>query len=309
MLLPCSDQWAREVARLPPGLRRRFPASVPPPDVLETLLDKVRLADLLDRVEVPHPWSAPVSSERDLENIPIKIRDRSFLKPADSQSFFARFGVKAFLPRSQAELSTLLAECRKAGFGMLVQEYVPGPPSNHFFIDGFVDRTGTVRARFARRRLRMYPPEFGNSTLMVSIAPEEVGDAVASLDLLLAALSYRGIFSAEFKRDQRDGVTRLLEVNARPWWYVEFAARCGVNVCSLAVLDALERPVPTVSSYSVGRRCVYPSYDLSAARSDGQVGLLDLARSWIGAYQPVFRWADPWPAAGEILSRVRARLG
>jgi len=174
-----------------------------------------------------------------------------------------------------------------------------------------VDRGGTIRALFARRRLRMFPPDFGNSTLMVSVPRTEVGDAPKTLARLFEELRYRGIFSAEFKQDARDGRFKLLEVNARPWWYVEFAARCGVDVCAMAVRDALGKPIETVDRYTVGRRCVYPYYDLSAVqveRAAGRLGLVAWARSWVGATQPVFRWNDPMPALGEVAAMIRRRL-
>jgi len=205
-----------------------------------------------------------------------------------------------------------LAECIDAGFEMMLQEYIPGPPSNHYFIDGFVDRFGVVRALFARQRLRMSPPDFGNSTLMVSVPLSDTDNASAALRTLFADIDYRGIFSAEFKRDPRDGVFNLIEVNARPWWYVEFAARCGVNVCKLAIGDALGEPVETISEYEVGRRCVFPYYDLQAVRAEfsaGRLGLMGWARSWLGAYQPVFRWSDPLPAVGEVAALIGERFG
>jgi predicted ATP-grasp superfamily ATP-dependent carboligase len=194
---------------------------------------------------------------------------------------------------------------------MMLQEYIPGPPTNHYFIDGFVDRQGSIKALFARQRLRMSPPDFGNSTLMISIPISHTEQATATLASLFSDISYRGIFSAEFKRDERNGVFNLIEVNARPWWYVEFAARCGVDVCAMAVHDALGQPVETVTRYRVGRRCVFPYYDLDAVRAERSAGRLSLgqwARSWIGAYQPVFRWTDPRPALGEIGMLLGIRL-
>ena len=128
---------------------------------------------------------------------------------------------------------------------------------------------------------------------------------------LFADIGYRGIFSAEFKRDLRDGTFNLIEVNARPWWYVEFAARCGVNVCALAVRDALGEPVETISSYAVGRRCVFPYYDLQAIRTElsaGRLGLLGWASSWLGPYQPIFRWSDPLPSVGEVVALIGERV-
>ena len=108
-------------------------------------------------------------------------------------------------------------------FEAVFQEYVAGPMDAHYFIDGFVDRLGEVKAFFARRRLLMYPVDFGNSTLMVSVPLGEVAPALESLRVLFSDLGYRGIFNAEFKRDERDGLFKLLEVNVRPWWFVE----CG----------------------------------------------------------------------------------
>jgi predicted ATP-grasp superfamily ATP-dependent carboligase len=194
---------------------------------------------------------------------------------------------------------------------MMLQDYIPGPPTNHYFIDGFIDKTGVVRAMLARQRLRMSPPDFGNSTFMVTVPLSDTGDAASTLKKLFADIHYRGIFSAEFKRDERDGVFYLIEVNARPWWYVEFAARCGVNVCRMAIDDALGKPVQTVSGYAIGRRCVFPYYDLQAVRDEraaGRLGLLGWVRSWLGPYQPVFRWSDPLPAVAEVVVLLGARL-
>ena len=311
VLMPCSDLWVRTVAALPPKVRARYPASVAPLASLDLLVDKAHFGATLDRLELPHPATRLMKSVQDLDRVSDAVLQSSFLKPAHSQQFFARFNVKAFRIADRSDVTDRLSECIRAGFDMLLQEYIPGPPANHYFIDGFVDRDGVVRALFARRRLRMSPPDFGNSTLMISVPASETGDAAATLRTLFADIDYRGIFSAEFKRDARGGVFNLIEVNARPWWYVEFAARCGVNVCELAVRDAVGESVETISDYAVGRRCVFPYYDLEAVRAErsaGRLGLVAWARSWIGPYQPVFRWSDPFPAVGEVAALIGARL-
>jgi hypothetical protein len=78
----------------------------------------------------------------------------------------------------------------------------------------------------------------------------------------------------------------------------------------MAVEDALGREVATVTSYAVGRRCVYPYYDWDAGRAERAAGRLTLAswvRSWLGAYQPVFRWSDPLPAAHAMVRLLWGR--
>jgi len=311
VLIPCSDFWARTIAALPPEVQARYPASIAPLSALETLVDKSRFRDTLERLGLPHPTTRVITAVADLDDVPDTIFQSSFLKPAHSQQFFARFGVKAFRITDKAGAQARLEECTANGLEMMLQEYIPGPPSNHYFIDGFIDRGGVVRALFARRRLRMSPPDFGNSTFQVSVALSETGDAAETLKTLLADIGYRGIFSAEFKRDARDGEFNLIEVNARPWWYVDFAARCGVNVCEMAIRDALGKPVESLSGYAVGRRCVFPYYDLQAVRDEraaGRLGVLGWASSWLGPYQPVFRWSDPLPAIGEVAAILGDRI-
>ena len=311
VLMPCSDLWARTVAALPAEVRTRYPASIAPLQALDLLVDKARFGAALDRLKLPHPATRLMKAVEDLDVIPDTVLQSSFLKPVHSQQFFARFGVKAFRISGRSEAQNRLRECLDAGFQMMLQEYIPGPPTNHYFIDGFMDRNGVVRALFARRRLRMSPPDFGNSTMQISVPLRDTGDASTTLKTLLADIEYRGIFSAEFKRDPRDNAFNLIEVNARPWWYVEFAARCGVNVTVMAVRDALGQPVETISKYAVGRHCVYPYYDLQAVRAEhsgGRLSMLGWARSWLGAYQPVFRWSDPLPAVGEVAALIGGRV-
>ncbi len=302
VLLPCSDAWALRVARLDPRTAARFPSSQALPAVLETLLDKERFAVAVGAAGVPHPRTVIVHGPGDLRSLPDAAFAGSFLKPRDSQQFFARFGVKAFRVAGRDDALQRLDSIAAAGLAVIFQEYVPGAASDHLFVDGFVDRGGECRGVFARRRLRMYPRDFGNSSFMVSVSPGDAAEAVAAVQRLLNRIGYRGIFSAEFKRDARDGSFRILEVNARAWWYVEFAARCGVDVCAMAYRDALGLPVETARGYRVGRKLVYPYYDYHACRDlvrDGGMTVWAWARSWLGAEQPIFRWSDPVPALAE----------
>jgi predicted ATP-grasp superfamily ATP-dependent carboligase len=308
VLIPCSDHWVSAVSRLPPEMEPRFPASVPSPDALDIAIDKSRFAALLARIRVGHPRTWPVASAADLDAIPADAFRHGFLKPRDSQAFFARYGVKGFWVRDVAEAAARLAEVQAAGLAVQLQEYVPGPPTAHVFIDGFADRTGTIRALLARRRLRMFPTDFGNSTSMVTIPLSAASGAVDAVRAMVEALEYRGVFSVEFKQSEADGTWHALEINARPWWYVDYAARAGIDVITQAWLDAQERQVETLGDYRIGRRCVYPYYDFFAVRSEGG-GVARWLAGIPGADQPVFRMSDPGPSWREARNFVRRKLG
>jgi D-aspartate ligase len=156
-----------------------------------------------------------------------------------------------------------------------------------------------MTACFSRRRLRMFPPDFGNSTYMRSVPVEETIGAVESLERLWRAIGYKGIFSAEFKQDPRDSKFKLLEVNARPWWYIEFALLCGVNVAEMAYRDALEQPYQPVTKYRVGRQAIFMYEDRKAYRylaEHKQIGFLSWLASCLTSHEMTFNWRDPLPS-------------
>jgi len=311
VLIPCSDSTTLAVAQLaeegPSGLR----ASTCKTDVLLMFQDKQRFARLLTDLNVPHPLTLVIRNRSDLNVLDQRSFKHAFLKPADSQTFMAHYGVKAFWVTGKDDAETKWQDAHDRGHETVLQEYVPGAASDHYYIDGFVDRHGNVCGHLARRRLRIFPADFGNSTLMESVPITEMHSALNSLSKIFEATDYRGIFSAEFKLDAVSQDWRLLEINARAWWYVDFVRRCGVDVCNMAYDDALERPVQPALSYEIGKRCVYPYYDLAAfreAKAAGPVALWPWFKPWFGALQPVFRISDPMPATKATLSILRGFL-
>jgi predicted ATP-grasp superfamily ATP-dependent carboligase len=302
VLLPCSDDWLSAVANLPESLSRRFPSSTCGPSV-DGLVDKWRFAEMLQRFQVPHPQTCLLTSCDQLAAHDFPFGE-AILKPLCSVDFVSKRGVKGYMVRSRAEA---LAVVGKFDFPILLQEFIPGPANRGYFLEGFRDRGGQVRALFARQRLRMLPSKLGNSTATASVALTDVENAAAILEYLLGKLAYRGIFSAEFKYDERDGLFKLFEINARPWWYVEFAQLCGVDVCSMAYRDALGLPVDTVHTYEVGRHCVFPLNDLRAwktGRPIGDVSLSSLLQTWSQSDSVPFHWNDPGPALSYLGSNL-----
>lgn len=309
VLMPCTDDWVRAVSELPPALLARFPCSMPNRETVAKFLDKWEFAQLLQASDIPHPQTFLLRSREELESLPPdQLRER-ILKPLSSVDFGRKHGVKGYLASNREEA---LHFGHKVEFPIMLQEYIPGPPNAGYFVDGFADRYGHIRARFARRRLRMYPPNLGNSSLMLSVSLGDVAAAVESLDRLLYLTSYRGIFSAEFKFDARDQLFKILEINARPWWYVEFAARCGVDVCGMAYQDAIRQPFSSSSDYKVGRRCVFLIQDYRGRRASppqGRSGFWSWIRSWLGAHDALFSWDDPRPALSEAARLFASRRG
>lgn len=307
VLMPCSDEWALALSRLSDDGCPQFACCSSDPGVLETIADKGRFALSLATHGIPHPKTTLIGDEETLARIPLRSFEGYFLKPHHSQRFFARYGRKAFRVNARRQAIERFREFKQDGFAVLLQEYIPGGSDQHYFIDGFVDCRGRVKSVFARRRLRMFPPDFGNSSHMISVSLQSVATAVQSLTRLLEAIDFRGIFSTEFKYDARDGEFKVIEINARPWWFVGFAEDCGVPVCLQAYQDALGEPVAAVYDYPVGVPFVHGYYDFHACRlqyGEGRLSLAQWVDSWIHAKYPIFALDDPLPAIYTFAKRV-----
>ena len=303
VLVPCSDDWVAAVASLPADLAVRFPASLPDREGAETCLDKGRFAALLAHLGVPHPRTLCVEASDDVEALGKRLRD-PFVKPRNSLQFRARYGVKAIRLGNAAVDTERIRAAQRAGVELMLQEFIPGPAPAHHYVDGFVDRHGVVKTRVGRRRLRTYPEPFGDSSAMMTIPLDDVREPVAVLERLLPVMRYRGVFSAEFKHDARDGQFKLIEINPRAWGGLGLPVACGINVIEMAYRDALGLDIPASDTYPVGRRWVYGIRDAAAGWPlvrRRELTAREWAWSWLGAVQPVMRWNDPLPGAIEIL--------
>lgn len=313
VLIPGADDAALWLAGLVEDeeLAARFPVSTSSRATLDILQDKARFGEFLALAGIPHPRTYTIGSLADISRIPFDELDRVFIKPADSQSFSRVLGAKGIWAKRREEFESIWRKLDDDGFKVIAQEYIPGSGADHYFVDGFRSRSGIFSGLFARRRTRLFPADFGNSSYCHSVALGEVGEAVDSVTRLLSRLDYRGIFSAEFKRDARNGTFQILEVNTRAWWYVEFAARCGVNVCAMALDDALGRePVASSRGYRAGVGCVNLMADAKAVRAlaagPERLSWLEVLRQWSRACFHVFRWSDPGPSLSVL---ARAGIG
>ena len=160
--------------------------------------------------------------------------------------------------------------------------------------------------------MRTFPVDFGNSSYCRQIGEDQIRPAWESLEKILKHVEYRGIFSAEFKLDPRDGKYKIIEINSRAWVFVDFAGWCGVNVCWLAYLDALGKTVPMLRSRRRRAACVdtYNDYQLiKSSLSSDRPGILRTLAQWVGARRPLLCWDDPKPALCFLIDIVKARFG
>lgn len=315
VLVPTSDVFIEFLIQRHERLSKRFRFADCYRGPAQELLDKAMFHALCGRhgMATPGVWLAEGQDELLAlsETMPYPCilkpvlihRARGFLK-----------GKKVLLARDRAEYEAHARSVPQASGAWLVQEIIPGPESEITLFAGCVDSGGVLRQPFTARKLRQYPAGFGSASL-VSSAP--CAETLALTAGFLDRIGFRGICGAEFKRDPRDGVLKIIEINPRPTLWFQITHDAGKRVVETLVRDLLggDRPPETPQSESVvwryglkdlaSRRFysrssadfIFPAPDVSSA--DGMT-----EQSW-----PVFDAGDPLPALLEPLGYLRKARG
>jgi predicted ATP-grasp superfamily ATP-dependent carboligase len=311
VIIPCTDRWVRALAAIPQEtFAGRFAWCLPTLSSVENLLDKGKFAELLEDLDLPRPWTLISADPALIDSIGAEWNGL-FLKPRDSFAFARRFSVKGFQIESRSEARRLLHECHSAGLKMMAQEFIPGAPSAHHFLDGFMDRQGNITAIMARRRVRAVDGPLSDTGCTVTIDLSLMREPAAQLKRLLRSIDYRGLFSAEFKLDPRDNQFKFIEVNTRVWSNIALAFACGVDLMGMLHRDALGLEVVSAGPYRVGQHWVNIFRDCGAARKmvrARQLSWTSFARSWMGAVYDLFAVDDPGPFFCEVKRRLGLRL-
>jgi D-aspartate ligase len=267
VLFPASDSMAMHMSNLRDELVN-YILTVPKKEILETLINKRRFYESLTKQNVPHPITFYIEDYETVMKIAKRITYPTYIRPSFSQQFSKIFQRKGFVAKSAEELLRYFKLTKNAKMEVMIQEIIPGPPTSHIFVDGYMDSGTNPKVFFARQRLRMWPLTFGNSTLCKSISIEQVISQKEMLSRYLRSVNYSGIFSAEFKKDERDGTFKMLEINSRTSaWFSALSAKCGVNIMLIAYLNAIGKDTEYTEKYEAGFKWLDLENDIKAVVS------------------------------------------
>jgi predicted ATP-grasp superfamily ATP-dependent carboligase len=288
------------------GELEKYVASIPTYDVVETLVVKHKFYKSLHANGVPHPTTYFVDDGHLDTNLPT-LRFPVFVKPSISPLFYATFGQKGFVAYNRWELQKYLQVTAKANIEVMVQQIIPGPPTNLYVIHGYFDKLAQPIVTVARQKLRQ-PSDFSNSSASVSIPITQVLKQRHIIIDYLTSLKYHGIFSANFKQDARDGRFKLLEVNARSTWNNSFLPACGVNHILTAYREAIGEEITEQDEYETGKYCINILNDLRSIRAmlrKDQVSLREVLMSYLMRKDwHVFDNSDPMPFIKQLTSQM-----
>lgn len=240
LVLPSNDHavntLARNKARLSPDLGIITESL----ETIEKIINKDRFLELSRSAGaiVPQTWYL-----RDVDDPQIgELHYPVLTKGRNGLSFFKKCHKKAFLAEEEGQLRAQLAflQTNLPIEETFTQEVIPDDGSNKTESFTAFSIAGEIKAHWSGVKLREHPLRFGTATFCKSIDGSQL---LMYGKKILRALNYTGVCEIEFIKDPRDGVYKLIEMNARTWLWVGLAIACGVNY-PLMVYDHLHGRSP-----------------------------------------------------------------
>ncbi len=236
--------------------RDRFPPGTllacPPAAKMRAISDKSILFRLAESLGVSIPRTLHLRGPDDLSRVmgeidgyPVVVKPALSKIPVPEGFLYANVRYAG----SADELERLYASSEALRYPSMIQERIVGAGTGLFTLyDGKCHL-----ALFSHNRLREKPPSGGVSVVSESVPLDR--EMVEASQRLLSAVGWSGIAMVEFKRDQRDGRARLMEINGRFWGSLQLAIACGVDFPALYLDFLLGKSVPQPpAGYKVGHK-------------------------------------------------------
>ena len=271
--------------------------------LLEQISDKYSQFQLasIAGIDLPATWKINIQS--DLDRITNNVHFPLFIKGQDVNSWRKEISgsIKGFLVNNRIELVDKVKMILEKKVPVILQEVIEGPDTNHFKYCSYISSNGDVLAEFTLQKIRQNPIHFGVGAVVESIYKPELIDLGRKLFI---GIGFKGIGSAEFKVDNRDGKLKLIEINPRYWQQNYLSTVCGVNFPFINYLNLLQETPEPVNNFKYGVKWVNRYMDFDSFIKYRKEGILTFS-SWRKSLKgkkvyPDFTWDDPIPALYEI---------
>ncbi|MRR07086.1 MAG: hypothetical protein EG828_09100 [Deltaproteobacteria bacterium] len=225
LLIPTDDYTVVVLSKNKALLQPHYVVAVEDWEIVKKMIEKQFTYEFARSLGIPAPLTFVAESLAQVRSFLDQVTYPCLIKPCEGHTFFDHFKVKMFRIENEDELFARYSQIEPLGFKVMIQELIPGDDTqgvnyNSYFVDG------APIAEFTAKKVRLEPPFLGSPRVLVSKAiPEILEDG----RLLLKKMNYSGFSCMEFKKDQRNGVYKLMEINCRNNLSGLLAVTCGIN--------------------------------------------------------------------------------
>ncbi len=308
LLIPASDETLTTVSRNKTVLKNYYTVACTDWEVTKRFITKQHTYALADAHGIPAPRTVVPRSREEAAAYAEQATFPCLVKPSESHLYYEVFNTKMVRVKSVDELLAAYQEAADRDFEVMIQELIPGDDAcgvnyNAYFWDG------QPLVEFTAQQLRNAPPEFGSPRVVVS---KHIPEVLEPGRKILRAMGFSGYACTEFKRDPRDGVYKLMEVNGRHNRSLMLSVRCGLNFPWLQYRHLMQGIPPVASDYPEGVYWIALLEDLFHSfkyRKLERYPLSDYVRPYLQSHVfSVFDLHDPRPSLRRISELVGRSL-
>lgn len=299
VLFPCSDESAHVISLNRDNLEQWFCFVMPNHDTKELFSNKMNFYKFAERNSLPIPRTFFPKQESDLADMTDKMEFPCVIKPAvKSPVWFKHFQTKAIRVDTAQELHDVFPSVLSATDDPIVQQWIEGKDSNLKSCTFYYNRNCDPLISFTSRKIRQWPPVFGEICVGEEIRDEKVRQHASTL---LDGIGFRGVGSLELKVNEADGRLYMIEANVSrlPLRFGLLEAG-GVELIRTMYLDALgiEDKTSTQQLYT-NAKLILLLRDIRASILYYRMGELTLGE-WLLSFRgkktfAIFSFRDPMP--------------
>jgi len=228
VLFITSDDFLISVSRNKKTLEKYFLINLPENKLIESIADKYKQYELAKAAGIELPQTFALRKTEEINTIANELNYPAIIKGLNVNSWRKNISgsVKGFEVISKSEFIAKTDELLKKKTECLVQEIIKGPDTNHYKFCSYFSKKGEMLLGFTLQKIRQNPIHYGVGSVVKSIHYDTL---FKTGEKLFKEINYKGVGSAEFKLDSKDGKLKLIEINARYWQQNILPDACGMN--------------------------------------------------------------------------------
>jgi predicted ATP-grasp superfamily ATP-dependent carboligase len=312
VLFPSTDLCVLRISRHRRVLAPYYHIALPPPEVVEKLMNKLSFLEYALEENLPIPKTFLLRQRAEAVQAAKELTFPCILKPPMKTALWEKHTtIKAYKIDSANEFLKMYDRCCGWADILIAQEWIPGPDSNLYSCNCYFNENSEPLVTFTARKLRQWPPETGSTSL-----GEECRNAVvlnAALDMFKQE-RWHGLGYLEMKRDARNGKHYIIEPNiGRPTGRSALAEASGVEMLYTMYCDNVGWPLPEKRKQKyLGVKWLSLVEDLRSARQYWRRGDLTIGEYWRSIrgrkMHAVWSWSDPLPFLADVGGRLGYKL-
>ena len=262
-------------------LNEFFLMNLPDNNILKSVSNKYIQYELALKAGIDVPVTFLINNLEKINEIKHQLRYPAFIKAEDVTSWHKVMNkhdrqIKGYVVNNSEELAEKINFILKRGVqSVLVQEVIQGPDTNHFKFCSYVSQNGEFLLVFTLQKIRQHPIRFGIGSIIKSIDYPELEKIGKKF---FTNINYRGVGSAEFKLDEKNGKLTLIELNPRYWLQNSLTDKCGLNFPLMDYLETTQQKPQPKYTFKTNIKWINIYMDFSsflAYRAIGEISLKD----------------------------------